>query len=125
MKQRMCKILILSLVLAILIPSLVLASDTTNDVITELQKDNTNGPLAKAKKEAKTFSSEIFNIVRIVVVAVLVIRLFILITQFSEAGDNPQVKASIKKRMAWLGGGIILAVNFWNLWNLFKGIKVF
>lgn len=125
MKQRMCKILILSLVLAILIPSLVLASDTTNDVITELQKDNKNGPLAKAKKEAKTFSSEIFNIVRIVVVAVLVIRLFILITQFSEAGDNPQVKASIKKRMAWIGVGIILAVNFWNLWNLFKGIKVF
>lgn len=119
-----------SVILFVLLFSLVMpvfafaSSDTTNDVITELKKKPTNGPLNKVQTEVKKFSTDIFNIVRLVVVAILIVSIFMNMAAFSKAGDNPALKASLKAKMIWAGAGAILAINFWNIINLFTGIKI-
>lgn len=116
-------IVLFILLLTLIIPSFVFASDPTDDVVTELKKKE-KGPLGSVQTEVSRFSRDVFNIVRLVVVAILIISLFMNLAAFSKAGDNPGLKAALKTKMIWAGAGAILAINFWNIINLFNSIKI-
>ena len=115
--------LVFMLLLVLMIPCLTFADDPTDDVVNELKKKE-QGPLSSVQKEVTRSSRDIFNIVRLVVVAVLVVSLFMNLAAFSKAGDNPGLKAALKAKMVWAGIGAILAINFWNIINLFSSIKI-
>lgn len=115
--------LVFMLLLVLMIPCLTFADDPTDDVVNELKKKE-QGPLSSVQKEVTRFSRDIFNIVRLVVVAVLVVSLFMNLAAFSKAGDNPGLRAALKTKMVWAGIGAILAINFWNIINLFSSIKI-
>lgn len=117
-------IVLFILLLTLIIPSFVFASNPTDDVVTELKKKEKGGPLESVQTEVSRFSRDVFNIVRLVVVAILIISLFMNLAAFSKAGDNPGLKAALKTKMIWAGAGAILAINFWNIINLFNSIKI-
>lgn len=118
-------VLLFTLLFALLIPTLAFASNPnpTEDVVGELKKKE-QGPLGSVQDEISRFSRDIFNIVRLVVVAVLIVSLFMNLAAFSKAGDNPGLKAALKTKMIWAGIGAILAINFWNIINLLSEIKI-
>ncbi len=121
--RKLKLVILLVLLFSLTLPAFVFANDTTSDVITELKKKE-KGPLGSVQDEVNKFSRDIFNIVRLVVVAVLVVSLFMNFAAFSKAGDNPGLKAALKSKMIWAGVGAILAINFWNIINLFTTIKI-
>lgn len=123
--KNILMILTMILIFTMMMPSLAFArnSNTTEDIINELQ-DKRKGPLGSVQDEVSRFSRDIFNIVRLIVVAVLIISLFMNLAAFSKAGDNPGLKASLKMKMIWSGVGAILAINFWRIIELFNSIKL-
>src|SRR5690606_37422407 len=118
------KIILMILIFTMIMPSLAFANNNpTEDVISELQNKE-QGPLGSVQNEVSRFSRDIFNIVRLVVVAVLIISLFMNLAAFSKAGDNPGLKAALKTKMIWSGVGAILAINFWRIIELFNSITL-
>lgn len=65
----------------------------------------------------KGLSLDLFNIARYLVITALLVRVIMLFMDFSNAGDNPQLKASIKSKAIWLSLGIIFAINFWSIYG--------
>lgn len=118
-------ILIMILIFTMMMPSLAFANNNnpTEDVISELQNKE-QGPLGSVQDEVSRFSRDIFNIVRLVVVAVLIISLFMNLAAFTKVVDNPGLKAALKTKMIWSGVGAILAINFWRIIELFNSIKL-
>lgn len=123
--KNILMILTMILIFTMMMPSLAFANNnnTTEDVISELQNKE-KGPLGSVQDEVSRFSRDIFNIVRLIVVAVLIISLFMNLAAFSKAGDNPGLKASLKMKMIWSGVGAVLAINFWRIIELFNSIKL-
>lgn len=62
-------------------------------------------------------SRDLFNVARYVVITALLIRLLMMFVDFSNAGDNPQLKATIKSKSVWLSLGVIFALNFWSIYT--------
>ena len=96
--RKLKLVILLVLLFSLTLPAFVFANDTTDttsDVITELKKRE--GPLGSVQDEVSKFSRDIFNIVRLVVVAVLVVSLFMNFAAFSKAGDNPGLKAALNQ----------------------------
>jgi hypothetical protein len=62
-------------------------------------------------------SKDLFNIARYLVITMLLVKVLMLFMDFSNAGDNPQLKALIKSKTIWLGLGIIVAINFWTVYG--------
>lgn len=111
-------IMILILIIILSMGSIVLANGIADDVVNDLQ--NKGGSQVMGPEVMGTvagLSTDIFNIVRYIVIAILVIKAFTVFSQFSNAGDNPQLKASLKSRLLWTAGGIVLALNFWGIYN--------
>lgn len=125
-KSKYIRLLIITIaMLLILIPTFTFASaDTTQDVIQELQKQD-SGPLSGIEKEAKTFSRDIFNISRVIVTAGLFIGLVFTFFKFIRAGDDINERARLKSRLAYISIGTILLMNFWRVISLLKSINLF
>lgn len=119
-RNKKAKFLILVLVLMmVMIPSLSLASNEKigDDVVNEL-KSGKKGIMGDGVIDTVSgLSRDIFQIVKYIVIAYLVIKGFAIFSQFSNAGDNPQLKASLKSRLLWTAIGLILAINFWPIYN--------
>lgn len=62
-------------------------------------------------------SRDFFNIARYIVITALLARMLMLFIDFSNAGDNPQLRATIKSKSIWLSLGIIFAINFWTIYR--------
>lgn len=60
-------------------------------------------------------SRSIFDVIRYVVLAGAVIRLFALYMEYANVGDNPQIIASIKTKSLWYVLGILFVLNFWSI----------
>lgn len=88
-----------------------------DDVVTDLKDGGTGVMGPGVMKTVSGLSKDIFNIVRYIVIAGLVIKAFMIFSQFSNAGDNPQLKAMLKSKLVWTAGGLVLALNFWNLYE--------
>lgn len=116
---------ILRLIILIFIMSLVIGMST----MAFANKDDLGGDVIKGIQTGKglmdnkvtdvisNLSNDIFKIVRYIVIAYLVIKAFSFFSQFSNAGDNPQLKASLKTKLLYTGIGLVLALNFWNIYN--------
>jgi hypothetical protein len=117
LKRGIIMILVLTFVLSL--GSMAFAnSGIADDVINDLQNRDGQGVMGEGVMNTVSgLSRDIFNIVRYVVIAILVIKAFTIFSQFSNAGDNPQLKASLKSRLLWTAGGIVLALNFWGIYN--------
>lgn len=122
MKSQYSKLLILVLVLVMVLGtgSMVFANEV-KDVLQSSEKGLMGDG---AMNTIEKLSRDIFNIVRYIVIAYLVIKAFGFFSQFSNAGDNPQLKASLKSRLLWTVGGLVLALNFWNLYNFVADITI-
>ena len=118
-------VFLLVLILVMSIGASVMAANIGQDVVDNLQSSG-EGVMGKGvMNTVGGLSKDIFNIVRYVVIASLVIKAFSIFSQFSNAGDNPQLKASLKGRLLWTAGGLVLALNFWGLYNfLSNSIKL-
>lgn len=112
-------ILLLILVMMLSLGSVVFANGAIgNDVVQDLKGQGKTGVMGDGVMNTIAgLSRDIFNIVRYIVIAYLVIKAFSIFSQFSNAGDNPQLKASLKSRLLWTCGGLVLALNFWSLYN--------
>lgn len=125
MKRTMCKALILILIFTTIlaIGSMAFATGALgDDVVTDLKGGGAKGIMGQGVMDTVAgLSRDIFNIIRYIVIASLVIKSFGIFSQFSNAGDNPQMKASLKGRMLWTAGGLVLALNFWSIYNFISG----
>ncbi len=77
------------------------------------------------KAELMGVSRDAFNIVRVVVITVLLVRAFRLYGDFIGAADNPSLKASIKTKAIWISAGLVFAINFWNILSFLSNIRIF
>lgn len=118
MKSKIARLALIALVLVIvMVPAFSFADKLGDDVVKELKSKKTGVMGSGVMNTVSGLSRDIFNIVKYIVIAYLVIKAFSIFTQFSNAGDNPQLKASLKARLLWTGGGLILAINFWPIYN--------
>lgn len=117
--KKMYKGIILVLILAVMLSmsSFAFAEGIGDDVVSALQGEGEGVMGEGVMNTVAGLSKDIFNIVRYIVIAFLVIKSFSIFSQFSNAGDNPQLKASLKSRLLWTAGGLVLALNFWGLYN--------
>lgn len=117
MNKRLKKGLIIMLIFSTFLMMGSVAFGIGDDVVKALQ-GGTEGIIGDGvMKTIFGLSSDVFNIVRYTVIAILIIKAFAIFSQFSSAGDNPQLKASLKARLLWTAGGLVLALNFWSLYN--------
>lgn len=130
MKSRFSKLIVFMLIFVIVLSmsSLAFASDLGEETYTEVVdslRSNDKGLMGPGAMDTiKKISRDIFNIVRYVVIAILVIKAFGYFSQFSNAADDPRLKASLKAKLLWTAGGIILALNFWNLYKFIADISI-
>lgn len=117
MKFRKAMIVVLILTFVLSLGSMAYAGGIGDDVINDLQGGGEGVMGDGVMNTVSGLSKDIFNIVRYIVIAALVIKSFTIFSQFSNAGDNPQLKASLKARLLWTAGGLVLALNFWGLYN--------
>lgn len=119
MKKHISKIVLLVMIMSLIVgmSSIAFANDDLgSDVIESLKGDQGlmgDGAMSTIQK----LSNDIFNIVRYIVIAYLVIKAFSFFSQFSNAGDQPALKASLKTKLLWTGAGLVLALNFWSIYN--------
>lgn len=71
----------------------------------------------EGKSELIGLTRDIFNIVRVIVVTVILLSIFKLYGEFTNAANNPSVKASIKTKTIWLSAGLVFTINFWNIYS--------
>lgn len=115
LKRGIIIALVLTFVLAL--GSVAFAGELGSDVVNDLQSGGEGVMGTEVMGTISGLSKDIFNIVRYIVIAGLVIKSFSIFSQFSNAGDNPQLKTSLKQRLLWTAGGLVLALNFWGLYN--------
>lgn len=121
MKNRFSKLMVLLIIVTLLIGmgNIVFADGENlgDDVVNSL-KSSEDGLMGEgAMTTIEKLSRDIFNIVRYIVIAYLVIKAFSFFSQFSNAGDQPQLKASLKTKLLWTAAGLVLALNFWSIYN--------
>ena len=127
MKRSLLKLMIFGLILVLILglSGLAFAADNLGEDVINALKSKEKGLIEEgAMTNIQKLSRDIFNIIRYIVIAYLVIKLFGLFSQFSNAGDNPQLKASLKTRLLWTAGGLVLALNFWYLYSFISKIVI-
>lgn len=129
MKSKLLRIMVLIIIMSLLIgmSTMVFANneDLGSDVIDGIQGKKGNIMGEGALNTISKLSNDIFNIVRYIVIAVLVIKAFSMFAQFSSAGDQPQVKAALKTKLLWAIIGLLLALNFWSIYGFIaKAIQI-
>lgn len=67
-------------------------------------------------------SKDLFDVARYTVIAFMIIKILLMLADFSNAGDKPEIKAKIKIKATWLALGVVFSVNFWSLFNFARGI---
>lgn len=119
MKSIISKTLLLTLIFVLAVGSFAFAgTDKIGDDVVKALKGGGKSVLGDGVQETIAgISMDIWNIVRYVVMAGLLIGFFLTLYKFKDAGDNPQLKAQLKGRLLWTGGGLILAINFWTIYN--------
>lgn len=119
MKKPIHKISILIIVLLLIlsIGSLSLAEGIGDDVIEGLKSKDGGMMGDGAMNTISKLSNDIFNVVRYIVIAYLIIKAFSFLSQFSNAGDQPALKAGLKTKMLWTTVGLVIALNFWSIYN--------
>lgn len=125
--KKVFKLIVLILIFVFMLSatSVVMATgDIGDDVVNDLQTGGEGVMGEGVMNTVSGLSKDVFNIVRYVVIAVLVIRAFMTFSQFSNAGDNPQLKAMLKSKLLWTAGGLVLALNFWNLYGFIAELNL-
>lgn len=114
---------VILVLLLILVSSVVFGEDT------EIIKEDINSLSSTIRNSSpipltgsggnllRGLSLDMFNIARYLVITTLLVRVFMMLMDFSHAGDNPQLKATIKSKVIWLGIGLIVALNFWPIYT--------
>lgn len=118
------KTLILIVILIILSSGFVFAEPPQED-LNSLSSAIRNNPAefsSSGRASLIGLGGDFLNITRYILITALLVKLAILLTEFSHAGDNPQVKASIKSKSIWLSLGVICAVNFWSIFKFTSNI---
>lgn len=110
---------ILVLVALLLMSNLVYAEkESYNSLRTALNSNSGTKYLkGEGKSELIGLTRDIFNIVRVIVVTVILLSIFKLYGEFTNAANNPSVKASIKTKTIWLSAGLVFTINFWNIYS--------
>lgn len=128
MKGVTFRITLMALVFTLIFTSLAFASTGTkgigDDVIKVLQGEGESVLGDGVQNTIAGISMDAFNIARYIVIGVLVISLFLTFSKFSQAGDDPQLKARLKGKLLWTAGGLILAINFWAIYNFLTEINL-
>lgn len=127
MKRYFPKLIIFGLVLVIILgmSGLALADGNLGDDVVKALKSKDKGLMGDgAMSSIEKGSRDVFNIVRYFVIASLMITAFALFSQFSKAGDDPRLKASLKAKLAWTAGGLVLALNFWYIYSFVSKIVI-
>lgn len=119
-KQIILKMLLLIILInIIIIPSISYSN--------EINYDSLNSAIKSKKNVSYLFSSNsegmdlmdmtksVFNVIRYIILAGAIIRLFLLYGEFANVGDNPQIIASIKNKAIWYILGIMFILNFWTI----------
>lgn len=58
-----------------------------------------------------------FDIARYAVIFYILMRLFAMYADFANAGDRPEVVASIKSKAMWHLLGLLFSLNFWSIFT--------
>lgn len=116
----MRKIIILIIVELIILSSSISFAENESDGINSLgQAIKSNRQVkhlfAGEEKVLMDISRSIFDVLRYIILAGAVIRLFGLYLEYANIGDNPQVMANIKTKSLWYVLGIIFVLNFWTI----------
>ncbi|MCK9470649.1 MAG: hypothetical protein M0Q88_02720 [Bacilli bacterium] len=126
-KNRKILMLLLVLILVIGLSSFALAGgdDLKTDDIVDAIKGKGGGLMGPGlENTSKKLMNDIFNIVRLFVIGGLVIRGFFYIGGIQEAAEQPQQKSILKKRLLYTVIGIVIALNFWRIYNWIAGINI-
>ncbi len=120
--------ILLALILVLGISTLALANDDlrTDDIIGGIRDSSDNaGLMGDGLKDTGTkLMNDIFNIVRIAVIGLLIIKTFSYIGSIQGAADNPQEQRILKRRLLFSALGILLALNFWRIYAWISTISI-
>lgn len=111
--------IVITLVLVILfMVSFAYAEEDLNSLRAALNNNSGAKYLdGQGKAELMGVSRDAFNIVRVIVVTIIMLKIFRLYGEFANAGENPAIKAKIKTKATWLALGLIFTINFWNIYS--------
>jgi len=119
------KTVVIAMILILLVSGVVFADDIPDENLSSLSSAIKNNPVSLSEAGGNTLmgmSRDFLDIVRYIVVTALLVRMVMIFLDFSNAGDNPQLKASIKSKSIWLSLGIIFAINFWTIYRFTAGV---
>ncbi|MCQ4924837.1 hypothetical protein NE686_17175 [Tissierella carlieri] len=128
MRNRPLKIMVFCLILVMILGVSGLAFAATgnlgDDVINALKSKEKGLIDEGAMTNIQKLSRDVFNVIRYFVIFILVVKLFSFISQFSNAGEDIHLRATLKKKLSWTAGGLVIALNFWNFYGFISKIVI-
>lgn len=113
------KIVLIAAILILLVSYVSFASVPEEDLnsLSSAIKSNPADLSSTGRNALVGIGGDFLNIARYIVITTLLVRMVMLFIDFTNAGDNPQVRATIKSKTIWLSLGIVFAVNFWTVYR--------